>query len=171
VRFLAAGIDVSTKAVSIVVLDVDGQVVVAAEFAIPKQKNKAERCRVVIDTGYSFALVGVSVVYIEQPMGTSIKGVAEVERVVGAVISGIPPRTPVSLLNPGEWKKRNHINGNATKEVIAELVHELYPELAEKSQDIKDAALIARAAVTDCLALDGASLPLSMIQNRHYIGK
>lgn len=162
----AAGIDVSTTLVAVVVLDFDGTLVQAREYKIPKQANKAERCRVVADTGFATALRRCGTVYVEQPMGTSIKGVAEVERIVGAVLAAVPNGSAVNLISPGAWKKLNRLNGNAGKPAIMALAKELYPGLEGYSQDICDASLIARAAVVESNRVIGVELPLSPSQER-----
>lgn len=151
VRAVIAGLDISTRMIALVVLNAqDATIARRDEFPIPEisklaNKSKAERCRVVATTGLAEALSGVTTVYVEQPMGRQIKGIAEVERVVGAVIANIPDPCAVSLITPGEWKKSAGLNGNANKEAIALRAVGLYPSLDGSSQDILDAAMIARA--------------------------
>jgi Holliday junction resolvasome RuvABC endonuclease subunit len=82
-------------------------------------------------------------------MGAQVKGVAEVERVVGAVIAAIPRKTSVSLISPSEWKKIVGLKGNAQKETIREFADSLYPALENSSQDLHDASLIARACYVE----------------------
>jgi Holliday junction resolvasome RuvABC endonuclease subunit len=78
-------------------------------------------------------------------MGRQVKGVAEVERVVGSVIATVPRRVSVSLISPAEWKKIVGMKGNAQKDAIASYAVGLYPVLDGSSQDIYDASMIARA--------------------------
>lgn len=78
-------------------------------------------------------------------MGRQVKGVAEVERVVGSVIASVPKKIAVSLIGPAEWKKIVGLKGNAQKEEIAVHAIDLYAVLSESSQDILDAAMIARS--------------------------
>jgi Holliday junction resolvasome RuvABC endonuclease subunit len=149
-----AGIDVSTKSIALVVLSSKtGDISRFDEFLIPDLRklggNKAERCRVIAETGFPAALKRVTVVYVEQPMGRQVKGVAEVERVVGSVIASVPKKTSVSLITPAEWKKAVGLKGNAQKDDIRAFADELYPVLSESSQDLHDAALIARSCFVE----------------------
>lgn len=150
VRTVIGGVDVSTKSIALVVLSSKtGEVSRFDEFPIPDLKalgnNKAERCRVIAETGFVSALRRVSVLYVEQPMGRQVKGVAEVERVVGSVLACVPRKTAISLITPAEWKKIVGMKGNAQKDEIRKFADHLYPVLIESSQDIHDAAMIARA--------------------------
>lgn len=153
-RSVIGGIDVSTKSIALVVLSSKtGDISRFDEFPIPDLKkldnNKAERCRVIAETGFPSALRRVSVVYVEQPMGRQVKGVAEVERVVGSVIAAVPRKTSVSLITPAEWKKAVGLKGNAQKDEIRAFADSLYPVLLESSQDLHDAALIARSCFVE----------------------
>lgn len=147
-----AGVDVSTLSIAVVVLNTrDGALVKFDEFFFPKKdklpnKNPAERCRHIILDAYTAFMNGVSVMQVEQPMGSSIKSVAEVERVVGAVIRSTPYKTHVNPpIGPSEWKKLAGLAGNAKKPEIAVAAVRRFPLLADESQDIHDAALIAYA--------------------------
>lgn len=149
-----AGVDVSTKSIAVVVLSSKtGDVHRFDEFPIPDIRklgnNKAERCRVIANTGFASALRRVSALYVEQPMGRQVKGVAEVERVVGSVIASVPKRVSVSLITPAEWKKIVGLKGNAQKDEIASYARQLYPVLDGSSQDIFDASMIARACYVE----------------------
>lgn len=160
VRAVIGGVDVSTKNIALVVLSPKtGDVVRLDEFPIPDLKalgnNKAERCRVIASTGFVSALKGVSAVYVEQPMGRQVKGVAEVERVVGAVIASVPKKTAVSLIAPSEWKRIVGCKGNAGKEDIRKLAEYIYPIVGGSSQDLVDAAMIARSCFIEGRSTNG----------------
>ena len=151
---MIAGLDISTKLIAVVIISPkSGEIVRFDEYPIPSLSklgnNKAERCRAVADTGFQSNMRGVISAYVEQPMGAQVKGVAEVERVVGAVIAAIPRKTSVSLISPSEWKKIVGLKGNAQKETIRELADSLYPALENSSQDLHDASLIARACYVE----------------------
>lgn len=144
-----SGVDASTKAISMVILRGDtGALVSSCEYWLDKkQTNKAERCRNIWTMPYAVELemMMVSTVWIEQPMGKFIKGVAEVERIVGSVIAATPKDMGVSLIGPSEWKNLVGLPGNAQKPEIAIHAELIYPDLVGTSQDIHDAAMIARA--------------------------
>ncbi len=147
-----AGIDVSTKAIAVVVLSAsDGSLLRWEQFDYPKlndlpERNVTHRCRWITLDDYASFMRGVHVAQIEQPMGAHAKSVAEVERVVGAVIRSTPSKTDVAvLLGPSEWKKAAGLPGNASKVQIAAYALQLYPLLQGESQDILDASLIGRA--------------------------
>ncbi len=149
-RSMIVGLDISTRLIAMVTISSkDGSIVRFDEYAIPDLKrldrNKAERCRAVADTGFQTQMSGVVAAYVEQPMGRQVKGVAEVERVVGAVIAAIPKETCISLISPSEWKKIVGLKGNAQKDDIREFADAIYPVLQNSSQDLHDAAMIARA--------------------------
>lgn len=147
---MIVGLDISTRLIAMVTISSkDGSIVRFDEYQIPDLRrldnNKAERCRAVADTGFQKDMRGVVAAYIEQPMGRQVKGVAEVERVVGAVIAAIPRKTSISLIAPSEWKKIVGLKGNAQKDAIREFADDIYPVLQDSSQDLHDASLIARA--------------------------
>lgn len=152
-RQLIAGVDVSTKSIAIVVLaKSDGSFIRCDEFPIPTKAklngNKAERCRSIDSTAIRGFLRGVQAVYVEQPMGRFIQAVAEVERVIGAFIAvGIPQRSSVHLIDPLAWRTLNELRRHASKEEITALADICFPVLTGASQDLHDAALIARAGI------------------------
>lgn len=147
---MISGIDVSTSSIAVVSLNTrTGALEKFDEYHIPDLKslsyNKAERCRIIADTGFASGIRKSSAVYVEQPMGRQIKGVAEVERVVGSVIANVPRKVSVSLISPPEWKRIVGLGGNAGKDQIREMATAIYPVLIDSSQDLCDAAMIARA--------------------------
>jgi hypothetical protein len=154
-----AGVDVSTKAISMVIIRGDtGALLSSCEYWLDKkQPNKAERCRNIWTMPYAVELemMIVSTVWVEQPMGAFVKGVAEVERIVGSVIAATPKQIGVSLVGPSEWKKLSGLPGNAKKDVIFGQAEATYPDLAGTSQDIHDAAMIARACWISSRSSDG----------------
>lgn len=159
-RCYIAGIDVSTKAISIVVLDLrNGALIRADELPVPtlKQlnKNKAERPRSFDKDVFMAVLRDVHVVYVEQPMGRFIHAIAEVERMVGAVLAAVPPKIAVNLIDPQLWREFNGLARVAPKDKVAEAAVFWYPVLEGESQDLKDAACIARAGIADYREFSG----------------
>lgn len=155
---LITGVDVSTKLVAVVIVDAaadDFPLVHRGEYPLaklPKESpNKATRCRdsALDEAAYLIEWSGCTSVYVEQPFGASIKGVAEVERVVGAFLRALPRGISSCLLGPSEWKRIAGIGGNANKERIREEAERHYPTLRGRVQDICDAAIIARAGALE----------------------
>lgn len=148
-----AGLDVSTKAISVVLLREDGGLAGSCEFPLPDLKkldgNQALRVRMVLRTGLRVYLSGSSRVYIEQPMGRFVGSIAKVERIVGACITCVPATAEAHIIDPQDWRRVNGLASKASKADVEAFIDYHYPELKGKSEDIHDAAAVARAAFID----------------------
>ena len=58
---------------------------------------------------------GDDVVWIERPMGVNIKSVADLSRVMGAVIAALPLSTSIEEVSAPEWKRMIGLSGHAGK--------------------------------------------------------
>lgn len=150
---MIAGIDFSTKAVDVVLLEEDDNTAEALRFELPG-RTAFEAARSVAHflprSGW-WRDHGIYLVGIEQPFGVSFRSASALMRVQGAIIAtiGFPPAMPNRALveiPPHEWKRELGLSGNANKLDVAKRVHELYPETQYGwGQDALDAYGIAYA--------------------------
>jgi hypothetical protein len=151
-----AGIDYSTRAVDIVLLDEDTDAATWHRFelkALGKRDDAFERTRSVRDampsrsSGFWDDVMSAG---IEQPRGNY--GVYDGMRVQGAILACLPARLQVQPHNPAEWRKTVGLPGNASKfEVLKRAYEHLSPttdELIDWPQDACDAYCIALATRT-----------------------
>ena len=88
-----------------------------------------------------------------QARGPAAQNIAALHRVVGAVLSCLPPHLLVHPLQPAAWRKLVGLKGNATKDQVAffALNHEAGDGFRDWPQDACDAyciALATRALIT-----------------------
>lgn len=175
---LLGGVDVSTKRLAIVRLDLaSGALYDYTVLEIKKDANDAELARTPAVAYYARKASECRIVYFENPMGGNVKAVARLNRILGACQKATPRRLPIHEHGPGAWKKLAGMAGNAKKDAIARhavehypgLEHCLEPALADYAkgksargvweQDVLDAACIARAGYLECeLAAEKAGL-------------
>ena len=145
-----AGIDLSTKAISVVLLGEDGDLTGFCEFPLPAlaklSGNQALRVRAVQRSGLKMYLSGSKVVYIEQPMGRFIGAVSKLERLVGACITCVPASAHPSIIEPQTWRRTVGLAAKAPKADVEAFADYHYPALKGSSEDLHDASMVARAA-------------------------
>lgn len=168
---LIGGVDVSTKRIAIVRLDLaDGSLYDYTVLDIEKRadKNLSELARRPAVSYYARKASECRVVYFENPFGFDKGAVAKLNRVLGACQHATPRAVSVCELSPSAWKVGAGLAGNAKKDAIAfsasnhyaGLAHCLAPALEDFNrktsrgvweQDVLDAACIARAGYLECL--------------------
>lgn len=65
---------------------------------------------------------GHDVVWIERPMGVHIRSVADLSRVMGAVVAALPLDTSLEEITAPEWKRLIGLPGNAGKAEVRQWV-------------------------------------------------
>lgn len=150
---IIAGVDISSHLLAIVYLDArNGNLYETLELKLKPGGRHPDMAR-----NANFGIAGRDLsralaVFIENGMGGQAGAIAPMNRAIGALVSRIDPSVPVNLYGPSEWKKAAGLKGNADKDTIRAHARSLYPELeALASQDIHDAALIARAGFNESL--------------------
>jgi hypothetical protein len=150
---LVAGIDYSTHAIDVVLIDEDTlkpewhRLELAGADAFDRARTVRPR---LIGTRYSWD--GVLAVGIEEPRGY---GAGHLYRIQGAILTVIPNQILVQPWVPSEWRKAVGLKGNASKQdIYAFTVATMFksgPKLAPDSihwpQDACDAYCIARATL------------------------
>jgi Holliday junction resolvasome RuvABC endonuclease subunit len=114
-----AGIDFSSHAVDVVLLDEDSDRATWHRVPLvgPSAFDRARMVRLLMLSQLGSAFWDdVLAVGIEQPRGNH--GVVHMARIQGAVLSCIPTDKLVHPLNPSEWRKAVGLSGNATKERV-----------------------------------------------------
>lgn len=153
---LIAGVDVSSRVLAIALLSAHtGALHETLELKIGGKKGSEPR--MAQSSAFRFASEAISwahTAYIENPMGGQPLGVALCNRALGALIHSLGdecPDTKIVLYGPTVWKAKAGLKGNAGKPEIKRHAVALYPELVGPtfSQDICDAACIARAGFND----------------------
>ena len=121
---MIAGIDFSTRAVDVVLLDEDTDAASWHRFELSGQ-DAFERAR---DVRRSFRpssgilFEDCVAIGIEEPMmrGGGMSTAYSLYRVQGAVIACLPPRTLVHPIKPSQWRKTVGLPGNATKQTVSD---------------------------------------------------
>lgn len=147
---LIAGVDSSTKLVAIALLNAaTGEL--HSTLKLRCQRGRSDHPAMPRDAAYRIAaetLNSCQRVYIEAPMGKYATDVGN--RALGALLSRLT--IPATLYVPTRWKALSGLSGAATKADIREHALDLFPTLRATpavSQDICDAAVIARAGYLD----------------------
>ena len=113
------GIDVSTKAVDLVLIHIDDhQPPVWHRYELAGQ-DAWERTRSIphaMPTRHDSMWDDVAAIGVENPAGTH--GAHAIQRAVGAVLACLPPLTLVQPWRPSEWRKAVGLPGNATKDAV-----------------------------------------------------
>jgi hypothetical protein len=114
-----AGIDYSTRAVDVVLLDEDSDAATWHRFPL-EGSDAFERARSVRDVLYmpgSEWWDEVLAIGIEDPRGFNA---GALYRVQGAILACLPTRVLVQPWIPGQWRKAVGLPGNASKDAVAE---------------------------------------------------
>lgn len=167
---LLAGVDVSTKRLAIVRLELpDGWLYDYNVLDIARDLNRAELARTPALAVFARIVGECRVAYYEDPAGFNVGAVARLNRILGACQHATPRAVPVNEYTPPKWKALAGLKGNAGKDAIARRAVELYPDLAELlpnaledaarktprgvwEQDVLDAACIAVAGLNETAA-------------------
>jgi hypothetical protein len=143
------GVDVSSHAIDIVGLPLDGEYPVKVQhIPLPGLARAVERAQLAPDLiprgGAWDEVVRVAV---ERPYGPGGDTLFALHLVVGAVIGALPERLrPVLLLNPSSWRARAGLSGRASKADVKRFVRAMHAPAGFWKQDTCDAFCIARAA-------------------------
>lgn len=154
-----AGIDVSTRAIDLVLLDLDTDRAEWARYELTGG-DLVERVRSIKDWRVPWTLGAtlgrdnahvwddVVAIGIERPAGKH--GVAQVSMAFGAALICLPKETLVQPWQPAEWRKACGMKGNATKQDVAGWAWDARSDAAAISvadwpQDACDAYCIAYA--------------------------
>ena len=144
-----AGIDFSSRAVDICLLDEDD---VGAEYhrfglvEIGREADAFERTRsirIAMPARGWWEDHGVIAIGIEQPRGRY--GTQALFRVQGGILQCLPADLLVQPWNPAEWRKACGLPGNAPKEAVGDWVDELHGHRLGWHSDAYDAYAIAYA--------------------------
>jgi hypothetical protein len=145
-----AGIDFSSHAIDVVLVDVDGRQPPRWHRYPLTGADAFDRTRSVANSmpGRSSAYWdNVLAVGIEHPAGKF--GTGPLMRLQGAVLAQIPARMLVKAWPPGSWRKAVGLPGNASKEAITVrsflILEDEGTDSMEWPQDAHDAHLIALA--------------------------
>jgi Holliday junction resolvasome RuvABC endonuclease subunit len=109
-----AGIDIGVRRVTLCLLGAHGQPS-WRRLEAPSHLDALQAARALGVLAAYADWSTTSVVWVERPFGKHIRSVADLSRVVGAVLAGIPADIPVSEISPGEWKIGVGLRGNAPK--------------------------------------------------------
>lgn len=142
-----AGIDLSTVALDLVLIDEDGKQPRAYTYELGAG-DIVERIRTIGTTWpsrHSSIWDDVLAIGIERPAGRF--GVAQVSMAFGAVLAMLPTGLLVKPWQPAQWRIAVTIKGNATKDEVAIRARVLGAPIW-KRQDSYDAYLIARATLS-----------------------
>lgn len=146
-----AGIDVSSRAVDIVAVPLDPDIIAAPawehhEFVGANAIERATIAPDVIPRGTFWD--NVAEVAIERPYGPGGDTLFALHLMVGAVAAALPARLrPPLFLHPSQWRKAAGISGRASKEDVARYAVSHSGLLTDAwTQDACDAYCIAIAA-------------------------
>ena len=147
-----AGIDVSTKAVDLVLIHIDDhQPPIWHRYELVGQ-DAWERTRSIpfsMPARSSIMWDDVAAIGVENPAGTH--GAHAVQRAVGAVLACLPPLTLVQPWRPSEWRKAVGLPGNCGKQVVFEFAYldlvTAYPDATQDACDAYCVAVATRAAI------------------------
>jgi hypothetical protein len=142
---LVAGIDYSTHAIDVVLIDEDTLKPEWYRYELRGQ-DSFDRARDV-HRALRSSVLGDELVLaagIEQPRGY---GAGHLYRIQGATLQRLPSRTLVQPWVPSEWRKAVGLQGNAGKYAIRWFVHDVADVPDNWPQDACDAFCIARATL------------------------
>lgn len=154
-----AGIDYSTQAVDIVLIDADTGQPEWQHYDFTGH-DAFERCRSVRDAMPPRTATiwdDVLAIGIEAPMARGKLGRALMEKLAliqGGILACLPAATLAAPLRPPEWRVACGLKGNATKEEVARFARDyLLEHLLECDiqQDVCDAYCIARAVASQAV--------------------
>jgi hypothetical protein len=150
---LVAGIDYSTHAIDVVLIDEDtlkpewGRLELSGSDAFDRTRSLCGGRGTCPEWKHTWD--DVLAVGIEEPRGHNP---GPLFRIQGAVLMRIPSATLVQPWIPSEWRKAVGLKGNASKQDVnewafAQTSHEWYEPTASWPQDACDAYCIARATL------------------------
>lgn len=144
------GVDVSTRSVHFCRLDFDSDAATTHVYdASDCDGDALIRARTLADLlprRRSSFWDEVGLVAIERPMGVGRRQVGDMMLVVGVVVACMPVDVALWLLGPTEWRKACGLPGNASKQVVGEMVRRQLGEAISWPQDSLDAYCVAWAA-------------------------
>lgn len=149
-----AGIDASTLAVDIVLLDEDTRVPTwthcplrpALEDGARDDLRPARSVRDALPGASWWEDQGVVQVAIEDPYSQGMDQAKKLGRIIGAVATRLPADLPVLLVTPAEMRQWLGIVGRMNKEQLREYAVE-HGAAADWAQDAHDAYVVALAAL------------------------
>lgn len=157
---LFAGIDLSTEAVDVVLLDTDSDDAVHNQYRLDTGPGgyleRVRRVREILPARGRWRDSGVVLIAIEKPMSSSFKGAVPLATVLGAVLANLPRDLDVMPLEPSEWKKWSvgggfPGHGNAKKDAVADWARlRWHNRPVRASQNAYDAYAVAYAARALC---------------------
>jgi Holliday junction resolvasome RuvABC endonuclease subunit len=151
-----AGIDFSTHAVDVILLDED-----TGRPRWHRRRldtgpgdafNAALRVRDAMPVRGAWRDSGVTLIAIERPWSRQLRSIAVLMRIQGAILATLPPQLPILELHPQTWKRETVGKSNASKAAVAAWARaELILRCGSTTvdgwpQDAFDAYAIARAA-------------------------
>jgi Holliday junction resolvasome RuvABC endonuclease subunit len=163
---LYAGIDLSSNAVDVVLLDEDTMDARWVRYRIDDGRKdlkafaRARRLRDAMPVRSAWKDAGVVAIGVEHGASRNFNSVVAQSRVEGALLACLPADLPVYMLMPASWKKLALGHGRATKEDGAVWArHTIHWQDARGfyPQDAVDAACIALAAQLKHAAQEGAA--------------
>lgn len=112
---MIVGVDVNLRRVTACYLGLPDSPIVFRSWLIPDKTPSLECPRLIYTEIKKVPLLHGPSIWIERPMGAHVRSVADLSRVMGAVICAIPAYVAVSEITPSEWKKACGLPGNAGK--------------------------------------------------------
>lgn len=109
------GIDLSSRALDLVLLDEDGAGARWEHLPIPRTHSRLDLARAVADTvpgSAWFEHHGVYLVAVEEPMGQNRQAISALNCVLGALGASLPDDLPAWTLRADEWKRGVGLPGN-----------------------------------------------------------
>lgn len=112
-----AGVDFSTKAIDVVLLDEDTDAYMWASIPVEGRTpfDRAQDIRFAVPTASWWENHGVRLIAIEEPRGY---GQLAMGTLYGAIVARLPQGIPAVPFIPQHWKKPFTGNGNASKEQV-----------------------------------------------------
>lgn len=144
-QLLVAGIDISTRAIDLVLVPVENNAPpMWHRFELTGQDawERARSVRMALPGRTSQLWDEVLAFGVEDPRGINP---GPIFRVQGALLACLPSDALVHPLVPSQWRKLNELNGNASKQAVRLAAIDDYPEFVDWPQDACDAYCIAQA--------------------------
>jgi Holliday junction resolvasome RuvABC endonuclease subunit len=111
-----AGVDIATRRVDLCIINQAGEPT-WQRLEVPDHLDSLQAARAIgaLASYFDWTGAGIQTVWIERSMGKFVRSAADLSRVVGVVLAGIPAAIPVSEIPPQEWKTHCGLKGNAGK--------------------------------------------------------
>lgn len=145
-----AGLDFSTKALDVVLLDDDTESWIWKTFPIHGRTpfDRAQDIRFTLPTTTWWEERNVRLIAVEEPRGhqNAVTQLA-LGSLYGAIVARLPRSIPACAYTPSEWKRPFTGNGNAPKELVRRcaLEHGLPDDMPQDAYDAYGIAWTARA--------------------------